>query len=178
VTRLLLTACCALALAAPAAASVDISPKRIDPGETARLVFWVTNDGTSPITGVAIGVPSDFRLAEAETKGSWKTALHARTATWEGYRIAPGQFAFFTVTVRAPQTEERAIFSVLASRANGSTATWQATARVVPAQPPQDKDARRIATIALIVAAVAVVLALAGGVLALWLWLRPRPEVF
>ena len=176
--RLLTAAGCALVLAAPAAASVDIAPKRIDPGETARLVFWVTNEGKVPITGVAIGMPADFSLGEAETKAIWKTAVHARTATWEGYRIMPGQFASFAVTVKAPKMEERAVFTVLASMANGSTATWQTTTNVVPAQPTRDTNARLIATIALIVAGVAVVLALAGGILALWLWLRPRPELY
>lgn len=177
--KLLLTACCCALVAAPsAAAGVDISPRRIDPGETARIVFWVTNDGKVPITGVAIGVPADFRLGEAETKGSWKTSMHARTATWDGYRIAPERFAFFTITVKAPKREERAIFTVLASLANGSTETWQATANVVPPPPTRDTDARLIATIALIVASVAAVIALAGGILALWLWMRPRPDFF
>jgi uncharacterized protein YcnI len=177
-SSLVISVCSALALAAPAGAGVDISPQRIDPGTTARLVFWVTNETKQPVTAVAIGLPDDFQLAEAETKGSWKTSVHARTATWEGYRIAPGQFAFFTVTVRTPKREERGVFSILASKADGTTATWPATINVVPAQPTRDSSARLTALIALVVASVAVVLALAGGILSLWLWLRPRPEAF
>jgi uncharacterized protein YcnI len=165
----------ALALAPAAAADVEISPQRIDPGATARVFFWVANDAKSPITAVAIGIPSDFRLGEAEVKGSWKTAVHARTATWEGYRIASGQFAFFTMTVKAPPRQERAMFSVLASHADGSTATYQASVDVVPPQPTRDDGARLTATVALIIASVAGLLALGGGMLALWLWLRPRP---
>jgi hypothetical protein len=135
----------------------------------------VPNDGKVAITRVAIGIPGDFALAEAEAKGSWKTLVRARTATWEGYRIDPGQFAFFTLTVKAPKVAERAMFSILASKANGSTATYQAQVNVVEAQPTRDNSARLIATIALVVASVAALVALAGGILALWLWLRPRP---
>jgi hypothetical protein len=58
----------------------------------------------------------------------------------------------------------------------GGTDTWQATVSVVPAQPTRDRSARLTATIALIVASIAALLALAGGILALYLWLRPRPE--
>ncbi len=165
----------ALLVASPAAAGVEISPQRIDPGATARLVFWVANDAKTPITAVAIGIPGDFQLGDAEAKGSWKTSVRARTATWEGYRIAPSQFTFFTVTVKAPRTEERAVFSILASNANGGTATYQEEVKVVAAQPTRDRTARLTATIALIVASVAALVALAGGMLALWLWLRPRP---
>jgi uncharacterized protein YcnI len=165
----------ALLLAAPAGAGVDVSPQRIDPGQTARLVFWVPNQGKSAITSVAIGMPSDFRLGEAESKYGWRTSLRARTASWTGSRIAPGQFAFFSVTVKAPQVEERAVFSILASNADGRTATYQAQVNVVPAEPMRDQTARLIATIALIVASVGGLVALAGGLLALWLWLRPRP---
>jgi uncharacterized protein YcnI len=170
-----ISVCSALALAAPAVAAVEVSPQRIDPGQTARLVFWLANDGDAPITSVAIGIPTDFRLGEVESKGSWKTAVHARTASWDGGRIAPGQFAFFSVTVKAPTVEERAVFSILAGRSTGRTITYQAQVNVVPAQPMRDKSARLIATIALIVAVVAALVALAGGILALWLWLRPRP---
>ena len=130
------------------------------------------------MTGVAIGVPADFQLAEAEAKGSWKTSVHARTATWEGYKIAPGQFAFFTLTVRAPKREERGLFSIIVSPARGPASTWQTAVRVLPAQPTHDDTARLLATIALVVASVAAVLGLGAALLALWLWLRPRPEVF
>jgi uncharacterized protein YcnI len=175
-----ISACSALALVVPAAtaAGVDVSPQRIDPGATARLVFWVPNDGKQPISSVAIGIPADFRLGEAEAKGSWKTSIRSRTASWDGGRIAPGQFAFFSITVKAPAVEERAVFSILASRDGGQTMTYQAQVSVVPAQPTRDRSARTIATIALIVASVAALVALAGGLLALWLWLRPRPETF
>jgi hypothetical protein len=178
-SSLVISACSAALLLAPAAAAdVEISPQRIDPGEIARLVFWVANDSTVAITGVAIGIPGDFRLGDAESKGSWKTAVRPRTATWDGYRIAPHQLAFFTVTVKAPKTSEHAVFTILASKANGSTTTYESRVDVVAAQPTRDKTARLTATIALIVAAAALLVALAGGILALWLWLRPWPEIY
>ena len=174
-SSLAISACSFLVLAATASAGVQVSPARIDPASTGRLFFWVANDGKSPIDAIAIGVPADFQLAEAEMKAGWKTSVRSRTATWEGSRIRPGQFAFFSVTVRAPATEERALFSILTSTAKGETLTHQVSVDVVRAPPVRDARARSIATIALIVASVAAIVALAGGILALWLWLRPRP---
>jgi uncharacterized protein YcnI len=176
-SSLAISVCSAVVLAGTAAAGVQVSPTRIDPGSTARLFFWVANDGRHAIDGVAIGIPADFQLGEAEVKGGWRTSTRARTATWEGRRIAPGQFAFFSLTVKAPEREERALFSVLASSVGGATKTWQVRVDVVRAPPVRDERARLTATIALIVAAVAALLALGGGILALWLWLRPRPEL-
>jgi hypothetical protein len=170
---------CSAALVAPAAlAGADVAPKRVTPGTQARLTFTVTNDTPVAINGVSITVPSDFVLGEAETKGSWKTEMRARTATWAGYRIAPNQFAVFALTVRVPKTKERALFAVLANGMNGRTETWQAEVEVTPTPPVRDDGARRLATVALIIAALAGLVALAGGLLALWLWLRPRPEPF
>jgi uncharacterized protein YcnI len=174
-SSLAISVCSALVLAGAAAADVQVSPTRIDPGSTSRLFFWVANEGTTAIDGVAVGIPTDFQLGEAESKSGWKTSVRSRTATWEGSKIAPGQFAFFSVTVKAPATEERALFSVLASTVKGGTQTWQARVDVVPAPPIRDDRARLTAMIALIVAAVAALVALCGGILALWLWLRPRP---
>jgi len=167
----------ALVLAPAAAADATISPRRIDPGEEARLVFSVANESQSVIKTVTIGLPPDFQLGEAEVKGSWKTKVHARTVTWEGYTIAPGRLATFTLSVLAPHEEERALFSVLSSLADGRTVTYPATVNVVRAAPTVDRTARQIATAALIVASVAGIVALAGGLLALWLWLRPRSMV-
>ncbi|HEY6054956.1 MAG TPA: hypothetical protein VIU86_13555, partial [Gaiellaceae bacterium] len=79
------------------------------------------------------------------------------------------------IHVRAPTTTERAVFAVLVSLANGRTVTYQPTVDVARAEAPRDEGARTLAEAALILAAVAVLLALGGGFLALWLWLRPRP---
>lgn len=168
-------AAAALVLAPAAAAHVVVSPERIDPGSDARVVFSVPNDEAKAITRVAIGLPPDFDLGESEVKGGWRTMTNARTVGWEGGRIMPGQFAEFVVHVRAPETTERAVFTVLVSLANGRTVTYQPTVDVAKAPAPRDEGARTLAEAALIIAAVAVLLALGGGFLALWLWLRPRP---
>lgn len=165
----------ALVLAPAAAAHVVVTPERIDPGSDARLVFSVPDDESAAITRVAIGLPPDFELGESEVKGGWKTMTNARTVAWESGRIMPGQFAEFVLHVRTPATTERAVFPVLVSLANGRTVTYQPTVDVAKAQAPRDEGARTLAEVALILAAVAVLLALGGGFLALWLWLRPRP---
>jgi hypothetical protein len=164
----------ALALVHSASAEPSVTPSRIAPGSSPRLVFTVPNEKNVAIRRVAIGLPPDFSLAQAELKGGWKTDVLGRTVTWEGKSIMPHQLATFILRVHAPGVEERAVFPVLASYANGRTLTSQVWLRVEPAPPPRDEGARTLATAALIVAAVAVLLALGGGLLALWLWLRPR----
>ncbi|MGZ4389284.1 MAG: DUF1775 domain-containing protein [Gaiellaceae bacterium] len=165
----------ALVLAPAASAHVVVSPERIDPGSDARIVFSVPNEESNAITRVAIGLPPDFELGESEVKAGWQTMTNARTVGWEGGRIMPGQFAEFVIHVRAPETTEHAVFSVLVSLTNGRTVTYQPTVDVAKAPAPRDEGARTLAEAALILAAVAVLLGLGGGFLALWLWLRPRP---
>ncbi|HET8607431.1 MAG TPA: hypothetical protein VFL66_10445 [Gaiellaceae bacterium] len=165
----------ALALAPAAASGVVASPQRIDPGSLARILFSVPDAESVAITRVAIGLPPDFRLGDSEVKGGWRTMTSERTVAWEGGRIMPGQFAEFVLHARAPWTTERAVFPVLVSLANGRTMTYQASVDVAKAPAPRDSGARTLAEAALIVAAIAVLLALGGGFLALWLWLRPRP---
>jgi len=164
----------ALALAPAAAAEPSVTPARVVPGSAARLVFTVPNEQRVSIRRVAIGLPPDFALAQAETKGGWQTERRERTVAWEGKSIMPGQLATFTLRVRAPNVEEQAVFPVLASLANGRTLTYRVWLTVARPPAPRDEGARTLATAALIVAAVAVLLALGSGLLALWLWLRPR----
>ncbi len=135
------------------------------------------NEAKVAIRRVAIGFPPDFTLDQAEMKGGWKTEVRERTVAWEGNSILPAQLATFTLQVKAPRVQEHALFPVLLSLADGRTLTYQVLLTVGPAPSPRDSGARTLATAALIVASVAVVLALAGALLALWLWLR-RPEPF
>ena len=64
-SSLVISACSALALALflvpAAAADVEVSPQRIDPGSTARLVFWVANNTKTAVnagwsSAVLVGV--------------------------------------------------------------------------------------------------------------------------
>jgi len=164
----------ALALAPVAAAAPSVTPARVAPGSAARLVFTVPNEQKVAIRRVAIGLPPDFELSQAELKGGWQTELRQRTVAWEGKSIRPGQLATFTLRVQAPKVEEQAVFPVLASLADGRTLTYRVWLTVAKAPAPRDEGARTLATAALIVAAVAVLLALGSSLLALWLWLRPR----
>ena len=165
----------ALALAPAAGAHVTMRPVRIDPGSDARVVFSVPNETKATITQVAIGLPPDFRLGEAEVKPGWKTEMSSRTVTWKGHDIKPDQFAEFTLHVQAPDVEEKAVFPVLVSLANGQTVTYQPSLLVEPAPAPRDEGARTLATAALIVGGAGLLVAIGGGFLAFWLWLRPRP---
>ena len=165
----------ALAVAPAAGAHVTMSPARIDPGSEARLVFTVPDEEKVPITRVAIGLPPDFRLGQAEVAQGWSIETSPRTVSWSGSEIAPGRLVQFALTVDAPKTTERAVFQALVSLKDGQTLTYKPSLMVETAPQPHDAGARTLATAALIVGGVGVAFGLAGSFLALWLWLRPRP---
>lgn len=166
----------ALVLApAAAAANVTVAPRRIAPGSEALLVFSVADEESVPITRVAVGLPPDFKRSEVETKPGWKVVPSPRTVLWEGSTIRPGRYGQFGLYVQAPKTEERAIFSVLVSLGNGKTLTYHPAIEVQRVSATRDHVSRVLATAALVVAIVAALVALAGGFVAFWLWLRPRP---
>jgi hypothetical protein len=167
-------------LAPAAAAHVEVTPARvgparIDPGAEAQLTFSVPNEGSTAITRVSIGLPPDLDLGQIGQRAGWTVMRSPHLAAWRGGSIKPGELATFQITITAPRQVERALFTVLLSHAGGRTDTYRPGLMIARAPTTHDAGARRLAEAALIVALVAVVLALGGGFLALWLWLRPRP---
>jgi uncharacterized protein YcnI len=170
-----LSAVGALAIAAPAAAHLSITPDTVRVGELADLVFSVPNVGDSiGIDHVTLGIPQDFDLDDIEAKSGWTQSRTGQAVTWSGGMIPKGTFARFTIRGTAPSRPETVLFNVLVGDRSGKSITYRVALDVTDTAD-QDKGARSLGKAALGVAIVAALLALAALFVGLYLWLRPPP---
>jgi uncharacterized protein YcnI len=174
-SSLVISGCSALALAAPAAAHLSLTPKSVTVNEDVDLVFSVPNaDDRLGVVRVTIGAPREFALDDGEAKPGWTQTRAGQAITWSGDRIPKGQFARFAIRGTAPDRPGAVLFNVLVGSKDGKTITYR-VALPVRAHESRDTGARTLGKVALFVAIGAAVLALAAGFLALYLWLRPPP---
>ena len=175
-SSLSISACSALALAGAASAGVRVSPQRVEPGAEVELVVSVSNDrDRGNLMQVSVGLPPDFRLASVQAQPGWDASTRQYNVTWEGGRIPPHQFGTFALRATAPDRRERGELVVLASFDTGATETSRVRVLIDAAAGPRDEDARTLGQGALGVAIAAALLALGGGALAVWLYLRSPP---
>lgn len=174
-SSLAISACSALALAAPAAAHVSIDPATVVKGQQVDLVFSVPNeDGRISVDHVTLGIPPDFQLEGAEAKPGWTQSRTGQAVTWSGGLIPRGTFARFAIRGTAPARVETVLFNVLVGDRTGRSITYRVGLDVA-ATARQDRGARELGKAALGVAILAAVLALGALFLGLYLWLRPPP---
>jgi hypothetical protein len=169
------SAALALALAAPAGAHLSLTPRSTSAGADVDLTFAVPNeDDPNGVVRVTLGIPMDFELDDAEAKPGWTQSRAGQTVTWSAGRIPRGQYGTFGIRGTAPKRAETVLFNVLVGSGEGKTTTYRVGLNV-KAHPQRDVGARTLGKAALIVAIGAAILALAGGFLALYVWLRPPP---
>ncbi|MDX6476652.1 MAG: hypothetical protein QOH95_2163 [Gaiellaceae bacterium] len=172
---LAVSACTALAFAAPASAHLSIDPARVRTGQLVDLVFSVPNVGDAiGIDHVTLGIPQDFDLDDVEAKPGWTQSRTGQAVTWSGGMIPKGTFARFALRGTAPAKVETVLFNVLVGDRKGKSITYRVGLDVA-ATTNQDKGARSLGKAALGVAVLAAVLALAALFVGLYLWLRPPP---
>ena len=167
-------AAAALVLAPAALAHVDIEPFQIPPGQPVRLTFYAPNEGKAPATELEVTVPGDAQLAVAQAVPGWTATVRGRTVTWRGGAIPVGQYGLFTAIVEAPDGEEQLEFTTTLRYENGFRQEFRPIVFVREAKAPaaRDESGRTLGKYALGLAVAALVLAIGGGFLALWLWLR------
>ena len=172
----------ALALAAPAAAHVEVTPTRVAPLAAVRFVFTVPNERPrGSIVGLRLSLPAGLVLGEVELVSGWSAHASAHEVVWRGGPIPPGQFAAFSLLATA--SGRRTVLPIAAEElyADGSVEHFRPTVTVGPAASTatrplagHDSGARTLGGFALAFALAALLLGLAGGFGFLWLWLRPR----
>jgi uncharacterized protein YcnI len=166
----------ALVLAPLASAHLSINPSAVEVGKLVDLTFSIPNqDDPYGVNHVTLGIPTEFKLDDAEAKPGWMQSRTQQAITWSGGLIPKGEYATFSIRGTAPTTEETVLFNVLVGDRTGKSITYRVGLPVVP-HPTADTGARSLARAALIVGIVAAVLALAAGFLGLYLWLRPRRD--
>lgn len=169
----------ALISAPPASAAppvrLTIDPPAVEAGHSVDLVLSVPNASDKyGIDHVTLGIPTDFRLWDAESKPGWTQSRAAQAVTWGGGKIPVGQFARFAIRGTAPQNAETVLFNVLVGDRKGKSVTYRVGLDVT-AHGPQDSEARTLGRTAIVVAVVAGLLAVGALVLGLYLWLRRPP---
>jgi uncharacterized protein YcnI len=170
-----ISACSALALAAPAGAHLSIDPPKVVKGQLVDLVFSVPNQGDAiGVDHVTLGIPQDFALDDAEAKPGWTQSRTGQAITWSGGMIPKGTFARFSIRGTAPAKAETVLFNVLVGNRTGKSITYRVGLDVT-STPEHDSGARTLARAALGVAILAAVLALGALFTGLYLWLRPPP---
>ena len=102
-------------------------------------MFSVANETDSAINTVAIGAPARLPARRGGGQGRLEDARRPAHGHLGRLSHRTGQLATFTLNVLAPRTEERAMFSVLASQAKGRTVTYQSAVNAC-ARPRRRQD--------------------------------------
>ncbi|HLG10048.1 MAG TPA: hypothetical protein VI409_15375 [Gaiellaceae bacterium] len=132
-SSLAISVCSGLALAAPAAAHVTVVPPFVSAGDTATLSLTGPNEREAEMTGFAVTVPSEFRIVEARSADSWRSAVQGTTATWQGDSLASGAEATFTLEVEGPVGPGPAVLEAAQLYPGGEIVRWTVALTVTPA---------------------------------------------
>jgi uncharacterized protein YcnI len=116
-----LVAATLLALAAPAAAHVEVEPAEAVAGATQALTFSVAFEGAAT-TGLEVQLPEGASVSDVPPKAGWTSAVDeaAGTVSWSG-GPAP-QAETFTVTVVLPSTPGEVLFPAIQRTTEGEVA--------------------------------------------------------
>ena len=166
-----------LALAAPAAAHLSVSPTRVGTGADVDLVFSAPNeDDAAGVDRVTLNVPRGFELDDAEAKPGWTQSRAGDAITWSGGNIPKGQYATFSIRGTAPAQAGSVVFNVLVADRSGKSVTYRVGLDVV-SSTTRDGGARTLGEAAIAVGIAAALIALAALFVGIYVWLRPPPAV-
>ena len=117
-----LAAAAVAALAAPAFAHEEITPKTILTGQPAFLSLTSANEASSDMVKIVLKTPANLGLGEAtRSPAGWSATAGGNTATWTGGALKPGTFETFGFEVEAPDQPGTLTFTVTSTFANGRT---------------------------------------------------------
>ena len=110
------------ALAAPAFAHEEITPKTIPTGQPAFLSLTSANEASSDLVKIVLKAPANVGLGEAtRSPAGWSATVGGNTATWTGGALKPATFETFGFEVEGPDQPGTLTFTVTSSFANGRT---------------------------------------------------------
>jgi uncharacterized protein YcnI len=143
-TFLATIAAAALVLAPAAAAHVTVSPDEVAADSFARFAIRVPNERTgADTTKVTLRLPPGLFFVSFQPKPGWRRTVtmekldppatvfgervteRVATVTWEGGRIAPGEFDEFGMSAKVSNAPRRTlVFPALQTYSNGEIARW------------------------------------------------------
>ena len=117
-----LTLAAVAALAGPAFAHEEITPKTIPTGQPAFLSLTAANESSSDLIKIALKTPANLGLGEAtRSPAGWSATAGGNTATWTGGALRPGTFETYGFEVDGPDQPGTLTFTVTSTFANGRT---------------------------------------------------------
>jgi hypothetical protein len=110
------------ALAAPAFAHEEITPKTIPTGQAAFLSLTAANESSSDLVKIVLETPANVGLGAAtRSPAGWSATAGGNTATWTGGALKPGTFETYGFEVDGPDQPGTLTFTVTSTFANGRT---------------------------------------------------------
>lgn len=134
----------ALLFAPAAAAHVTVNPNEVAADSFARFAIRVPNERpNADTTKVTVRLPQGLFFVSFQPKPGWKRTVtmqkldppatvfgekvteRVATVTWEGGRIAPGEFDEFGMSAKVPNAPGRTlVFPALQTYSNGEIVRW------------------------------------------------------
>jgi uncharacterized protein YndB with AHSA1/START domain len=139
-SSLAISACSALALAAPAGAHVTAEPAFLAAGGTATLSLTGPNERDEPMTGFSLAVPRDFRIVAARSADGWSADVQEAGVSWSGGSLAPEADATFAVELEAPVGPGPAELQAKQLYAGGEVVAWPVALTVIPSSEPSSQN--------------------------------------
>jgi uncharacterized protein YcnI len=161
-SSLVISACSALLLAAPAGAHVVATPAFL-PNESSRSIdLAAPNERDDPMTGLRITAPSGLAIEHAHEVDGWDATYDGSTAAWTGGSLAADVEEIFGVTLAADT--EPGVVELTAEQlyADGAVVSWPVAITVTPAEESPSQNL----ALAGVVGLIGVLLVVAVGMLA------------
>ena len=164
---LALAATALLVFPATAAAHVEMSPDRVDPGSLTLFTVLSPDESDQPLTGLRLTVPDGMEADAAAATAGFTTELvrdqaHRIVAiSWQGGSVAADDLGLFRFSASVGSDAETLHLVGVQTFADGSTKVWKTPVVEVAKESAgsgSDDGARGLAGAALGLAAVAFVL--------------------
>jgi len=166
---LALAAAVLLVFPAAAAAHVEMSPDRVDPGSFTLYTVLSPDESTQALTGLRLTVPDGMEVDAAAATPGFTTELvrdqsHRVVAvSWQGGSVAPGDLGLFRFSASVGAAETTLHLVGVQTFADGTTKVWKTPVVDVATEGAgsgSDTTSRGLAAAALGLAAAALALGL------------------
>lgn len=160
-SSLAISVCSALALAAPAAAHVAVTPPFLAAGSSDSVELSVPNERDEPMTGFSLTVPSGFEIVQAHPADGWDRTFSDSTATWTAGALSSGASATYSVELKTPAVPAVVELEAVQRYDDGAVVRWPVAFTVTPADESSSQSLALAAVVGLlgvlVVAAIAAV---------------------
>jgi uncharacterized protein YcnI len=143
-TPILLVLTSALLAVPAASAHVTVNPRTVQADSFARLAIRVPDEAEDAQTvKITVQLPESVGFVSFQPKPGWKRSVtmvklakpitndegetvteRIATVTWEGGRIAPGEFDEFGLSAKVPAAQGKLIFPAVQTYSNGDVVRW------------------------------------------------------